>query len=717
MSANHQIDPPSRFIGLHGHTNASVFDGLGYPNEHIDFVLENGMDAWALTEHGSMNSYAHAYLHAKELRASGREFKFIPGIEFYIHPDIDEWKRLKATSSSNDASDSVTSATVVEDEDESKRSKHFDPLKRRHHLVALARSRRGLENLFTLVSRSYDRGNYYRFPRIDYRMLKEHSEDIIVLSACIAGTFAWDTLYELRYVDFDAIDADALTAEQRVAIVSRMSNTLDRLADAVGASNVFAEIQFNALPAQHAVNRCLIEMARHNDIRLVATADSHYPRPELWQSRELYRLLGRMNHNAVTSAMLPMSIDQLKCELYPKNASQMWESYTRHARGHAFYDDAIVRDAIEMSHTIAHDMIGDVEPDTSIKLPSYVIPDGMSAMTALIALVKQGIKRKNLSDKRAYVERARSELSVIKEKGLAEYFLTVKRIIDIAQKDQLVGVGRGSAAGSLVNYVLGITQVDPIKHDLLFERFVSRSRSEPPDIDSDFADRAALIGSLKHEFGDHNVIPISNHNTFQLRSLVKDIARFYDVPFAEANDATRGLDDVMRKVLGPGDDKNLFQLTYDDAVKHNAGFATFIERHPEIAVHVKVLFKQNKTIGRHAGGVIVSENIQQRMPVIAVRNEQQTPWVEGMHYKHLDKLGWVKVDTLGLLTLEIIQRCISLIIERCCGHMLSVRLDDDVSFTCRENDDVLLSDGVWRTCRLLDASCDVAGPVRMRCPH
>ena len=209
-----------------------------------------------------------------------------------------------------------------------------------------------------------------------------------------------------------------------------------------------------------------------------------------------------------------------------------------------------------------------MQPDTSVKLPSWSTPKGKTADEALRELCDEGMKRFSLVGKQVYVDRLAMELSVIEEKKFAEYFLTMKAIIDVAYEHMLVGCGRGSAAGSLVNYLLCITQVDPIKYDLIFERFINRNRVEFPDIDSDFSDRDLLIDLLKKKFGELNVLPISNYNTFQLKSLVKDVSRFFHhegdedgLDLQSVNAVLGPLDDeVRKKVLKQGDDKNLFEL-------------------------------------------------------------------------------------------------------------------------------------------------------------
>ena len=170
---------------------------------------------------------------------------------------------------------------------------------------------------------------------------------------------------------------------------------------------------------------------------------------------------------------------------------------------------------------------------------------------------------------------------------------------------------------------------------------------------------------MRNKFGSENIIPISNYNTFKLKSLVRDISRFYSIPLDEVNASLFTAErDVVNATKKLGDDKNLFVLTFDDCYSHSKPFKTFIDKYSHLAESAKVLFRQNKSLGRHAGGVIVSERIAERMPLIVARGEQQTPWVEGMNYKHLESLGWVKFDLLGLETLRMIRRTIELILLR-----------------------------------------------------
>lgn len=695
------IAPPNKFISLHSHDGFSTFDGLGYPQEHIDYVIENGMDGLCLTNHGHMNSFGHAFLHAEKIQKRGGNFKFVPGCEMYVHPDLEAWKLdmeirqaakkgdkeslriLRAQREAittpltaiTDGDDEIVdigkseAGLTVENEEETKSGKFYDPIKRRHHLVVLPKTSIGLQRLFHLVSRGYREG-FYRFPRIDYKMLREAAEGghLMVSTACIGGPIAYEVFKHAQQVEFDDLNHDLMNDESfRSKVMTGVGNAYQGLVDAVGIDDVHLELQFNKLPAQHLVNRAIIEFAKDNGLndQLVVTTDSHYARPEHWRERELYKKLGWLNYREMDPSKLPQSKEELKCELYPKNSEQLWDTFLESADGMDFYDDQVVKDAIERPYNIVHDKISTITPDRTMKLPSYVVPEGMTDDKALLEACKKGLTFRGLDNDPKYINRLKLELKVIKDKNFSRYFLTMSAIIDIAKKAMLVGPGRGSAAGSLVAYVLKLTDVDPLDYDLMFGRFLNPSREGAPDIDTDVGDRDMLINMMKDEWGDENIIPISNYNTFKLKSLVKDISRFYGIPFSEVNKALAPVeDDVKRAVFKQGTDKNLFVLLYDDAMAHSKTFRNFIEQHPEVAAPIQVLFKQNKALGRHAGGVVVAEDIAERMPLIKARGELQTPWVEGMNYKHLETFGWIKFDLLGLETLRVIQRTIELILQR-----------------------------------------------------
>jgi len=667
---------PKNFTNLHGHSSqGSILDAIGESSEIFDFVLENGMNSCALSEHANMASYVSAYLYQKKLKQKGINFKYLPACEFYFYPDLNEWKRdlvkheenkLNAKKEKKEKQDDEITATV-ENEEETKSGKYFNPLKRRHHLVVLAKTSRGLKNLFTLVSKGYKNGFYY-FPRIDFNWLKEYGEDLIVSSACLGTIFGHPIFSRFQNLSIDELIPDLLEKDlsTKSQILNDAENLVDRFVDAVGKENFFLEIQFNKIPAQHLLNKVLIETSKKTGINLVATADFHYynNKGNIWQSRELYKKLGWLNYQNLEFGQLPQSIDELKAELYPKNAEQMWSSYKQTTENYDFYNDQIVCDAIERTYSIAHDLIGEVEPDRSVKLPSFVVPENTTAFNELVRLCKIGMKKRGLEHKKEYIERLKEELELIKEKNFEKYFLTTKEIVDIARERTLVNFGRGSCAGSLVCYVLKITGINPLKYNLLFSRFLNKFKVNWPDADLDFSDRSKVISGLKEKFGDENVLYITNFTLFKLKSLIKDISKFYNIPFEEVNLYIKNVDKDVREGSQKETGEKILEPTLEDAKKYSQSFREFIEKYPQIAEHIEILFKQARGIGTHAGGIILGENLENQLPIIRSKGKLQTPWSESGNITHLEEMGWLKFDILGIETLEVVERCISLILQR-----------------------------------------------------
>lgn len=229
----------------------------------------------------------------------------------------------------------------------------------------------------------------------------------------------------------------------------------------------------------------------------------------------------------------------------------------------------------------------------------------------------------------------------------------------------LTGVGRGSGAGSLVCYLLDITLLDPLQYDLLFERFLNPSRAEMPDVDSDVGRKEEALDILKDHFGAENVLAISNYNRLQLKSLVKDIAKLYGVPFEEVNQVTKHMENEAKPALMAevGNDQKLYQFTYDGALKHSPIFQKFIKKYPEVGVHIGNLYQEVKSIGKHAGGILVVPDAESCLPVIKLRGIEQSPINEGLTVQHNHFFGLVKFDILGLATLRIIRRCIEIILK------------------------------------------------------
>lgn len=650
------------FVGLHAHSVAgSIFDAIGYPNEHMDFCYENGGEALALTDHGNMNGFSHQFLHWKKMKAEGKEFKPIFGVEAYFLPSIDEWRedydRIKADAklAKSLAKKGDTSGATVEDEDASKKAIK-SVINRRRHLVLLAKNQAGLSNLFKLISESYREENFYRYPRVDYKLLAKYSEGVIASSACLGGPYAGNYW--------------ANREEGPEAVREAMRETTREFVKIFG-DRWHGELQWNHIPEQHELNKFIIEMHEEFGIPLISTADSHYPNPDAWKDRELYKRLGWLGKRAPAWAEdnteLPAGVEEIGYELYPKNGNQMWDSYKYYSKTAGVeYNDQLVMDSITRTHDIAFKMIEDFTPDTIVKLPNFVVPAGFTAAEALVNYSLEGLRKLTLHDNKEYTDRLQLELDVIEDRGFSKYFLTMKAISDKANQSQLTGPGRGSAAGSLVAYVLGITQIDPIKYGLLFERFLRKDATDYPDIDYDVAEPMELKEMLMEEWGENSVIPISNWNTLQLKSLIKDISKFYGVPFAEANKVTSSMifEATPAAKAKHGIKAGVYTPTWKEVMELSPSLRGFLVKHPHIKTHVEALVGQVRSCSRHAGGVLIADDLNEHMPIISSGGVRQSPWSEGQALRHLEPLGFIKFDLLGLSTLRMIDGAIRHILKR-----------------------------------------------------
>lgn len=702
------------------------------PQDHISYAVSNGADALALTDHGNMNGYSFQYLASKKLKDKGVPFKAIPGVEAYFIPSLKDWRELKntqdaakyalraakkaasqtdeekelarigdeladtkddlaeltGTSSSKAIADSdEDGGTVVENEAESKSNKWQDPIKRRNHLVLLPKNSEGLKTLFKLISNSYADG-FYMYPRIDFDMLKREAKgNLIALSACVAGA-------DMHIISSHQTEPEwnnwAPNDTNKELIQSELKEMIERFKDALGDENYYLELQFNKLGAQHLKNYHIIEAAKRTNTRLVATVDAHYSNPDHWREREIYKAMAwaSKTKDYDIGDRIPEKIEDLKCELYPKNADQIWETYQNVKGDYSFYDDKQVCEAIEQSWVIAHEQIGTPEPDRKVKLPVVhkLVPKGRLdklldklgsdaseddiAFEELKHLAKEGIRRRGRDEDEAYISRLVHELGVIKELKFAKYFLTYAKIMELTSKHMMTGNARGSAGGSLLAYCINITQVDPIRFGLLFERFLVRKKKGWPDIDSDFGDRDKAVHLIADFFGEENVIPVSNFNQLQLRSLIKDIARLANIPHTEINLYTSKIEAecLAEAKKAPGFDRAQWVLTFAEADANSKSFRELMDKYPDFKRTIQILFKQMRNVSRHAGGVLITENPRENMPMIKSGQMLQTPWPEGLNARHLEDFGLLKFDILGLGTLRMFEECIRKIIKKKTGN-------------------------------------------------
>lgn len=667
--------PSIPFANLHNHTTFSIADGLGYPDEHIDFGYDNGLSGIAFTEHGSMNSFSYAFMKAKKLKEEGKDFRVMYGIEAYVHPSISNWKQ-EHSKHKEDAKlakhvdDDV--GLVVEDERETKKGIR-STLNRRSHLVLVAQNQVGLNNLFKMVSESYRGDNFYRYPRMDYDLLKKHNEGIIVSSACIGGILGSD-----YWENVDKGDA---------AVYAAMEKTVNSMMDIYG-DRFYGELQWANYKEQHIINQYIINLSKQLGFKLISTCDAHFPSPDMWKDREIYKLLGWMGKrkDEIKIDAFPRTLEEMEYQLYPKNGDELFASYKLFSNKLGFsYDDKLIEESIARTADILKNRIENYIPDTSIKLPSFVIPEGETADTALAKMAVDNLKKTGLYKNNDYIERLKEELHTIKDRGFSKYFLTMKKISDKSKEVQLCGGGRGSGAGSLVSYLLNITEIDPIKYKLQFSRFIRKTDLSVPDIDFDVSDPMAIKELLIKEYGENSVVPISNYNTLKPRSLVKDISKLYEIPFTDVNEVTSKMlneaTPICKKIHGII--AGVYEPTWEELKEHSPALNAYIKKYPHVATHVENLQKQVRSISRHAGGVLFADNINEKMPLINSGGTVQAPWTEGQTVRHLEPLGFIKFDILGLASLRMIETAIEHILKR--HHGIATPTFEDIKKYYNDN--------------------------------
>jgi len=485
--------------------------------------------------------------------------------------------------------------------------------------------------------------------------LEKYGEGIIAASACLGGVYA-GCYWEHR-------------EQGEEAVLDAMRSLTKRFISILG-DRWHGELQWNAVPEQHDLNRYVIQMHEEFNIPLISTADSHYPNPTAWKDRELYKRLGWLGKGRPSWAddgELPTDVDEIGYELYPKNGNQMWEDYLRYSeKAGVSYDDDVVRQSLLNTYTIAHERIENFLPDNTVRLPDFVIPVGETADSALRKFCFEGLRAKNLHNDKEYTDRLEYELGVIADRGFSKYFLTMNEIDNITKEIMLAGPGRGSAAGSLVAYSLDITQVNPIKYGLQFERFLRKDATDYPDIDYDVSDPMVLKDRLIEKWGSDVVAPISNWNTLQLKSLIKDISKLYGIPFTEVNSVTgKMMTEATRAAKkAHGIKAGVYTPTFEEVKQYSTTLQAFLRKYPDVATHVDALYGQVRSCSRHAGGVVIAEDLDYHMPLISSKDVRQTPWSEGQNVRHLEPMGFIKFDLLGLSTLRMIEGAISHILRR-----------------------------------------------------
>lgn len=565
----------SDFVHLHVHTEYSLLDGAGRVEKLVERAKELGMKSLAITDHGVMYGVVDFYKKAKS-----HGIKPIIGCEVYVAP------------------------RTMKDRDPKYDSNQY-------HLVLLVKNQKGYSNLIKLVSKGFTEGFYYK-PRVDIESLKQYSEGLVALSACLAGEIP----AKLLNGSYDKA--------KEIALGYR---------DIFGEENFFLEVQDHGIQEQVLVNQEIVRLAKETGIPLVATNDVHYVERDDSRAHDILLCI-QTGKTVEDSARLKFSGE----EFYLKSHDEMFELFK------------YIPEAIENTNKIA-EMCNMDFVFGKVHLPEFDVPEGFTSDSYLRHLCFAGLEKKYKEITGEIRERAEYELSVITKMGYADYYLIVWDYVRFAKDNGImVGPGRGSGAGSLVAYCIGITNIDPLKYNLIFERFLNPERISMPDFDVDFCyeRRQEVIDYVIRKYGKDRVAQIITFGTMAARGAIRDVGRALNIPYAQVDLIAKKipfeLGMTITKALEVNPElKRLYEE--DEAVKQLIDMSKAVEGMP----------RHSST---HAAGVVIAKkDVTEYVPLQMNEDVVTTQFT----MVTLEELGLLKMDFLGLRTLTVIRDTLDII--------------------------------------------------------
>ena len=560
------------FAHLHLHTEYSLLDGACRIKKLPALIKELGMDACAITDHGVLYGVVDFYTACQDAGVHP-----VIGCEMYLCPNMDEKVYANREYS---------------------------------HLILLCENNTGYQNLMYLCSEAFTRGFYYK-PRIDYKLLREHSEGLICLTACLSG------------------DLPKLLLDGRIAEAEKYTREMAAL---FGPDHFYIEIMDHGISEEKRLLPRIIDMSERTGIPLVVTNDCHYMRREDAETQEVLMCI-QTGKTLDDENRMRMDTDQL----YVKSEDEMLALFPGHA------------DAVQRAHDIA--MRCNVTFDfNTVHLPHFPVPEGETSDTLLRKLVEEGFAKRYAADDPVARERLEYEIGVITQMGYVDYFLIVWDFVKFA-KDAgiMVGPGRGSGAASIVAYCLNITQLDPIRYNLTFERFLNPERVSMPDIDMDFCyeRRQEVINYVAHKYGQDHVCQIITFGTMAARGVIRDVGRVLGYTYAET-------DQIAKQV--PMD----LGMTLEKALTLSTELKAGYENDPRIKRLIDISLKLEgmpRHASTHAAGVLITgEPAVHFVPLQTNEDVVTTQFPMGI----IGKLGLLKMDFLGLRTLTVIRDTLDL---------------------------------------------------------
>ncbi|MGB9696039.1 MAG: DNA polymerase III subunit alpha [Ignavibacteria bacterium] len=609
------------FVHLHNHSHYSLLDAICTIEGLVNAAVADKMRAVALTDHGVMFGTLEFY---KKCKSSN--IKPIVGFEAYV---VQEGSRLDRTRSM------INPSPTAEVVDKDLNKNQITQLSSNYaHLVLLAKNETGYRNLIKLNSIGHLEGYYYK-PRIDLEVLNKYREGIIALSACVHGVIS-------SYV----VLGDIETAKKMTGIYK----------DIFG-DDFYLEIQNHlTIESEKEVLLYLPKIAKDLGVKLVATNDVHYIKKEHAIAHNIYLHLMAKSSKNVSSQEILTNLRYGTDQIYFKSQKEMINLFKD-------FPEAI-DSTIEISEKC------NLELDlTRHYMPRFNIPEGDSSKTLdeyLEKLAFEGLKKRIPNANKEAIARLRYELDIIKKMNFSGYFLIVQDFINVAKKRGiLVGPGRGSAAGSLVCYCLGITEINPLKYNLLFERFLNPERISMPDIDVDFQDdrRDEIIQYAKETYGENSVAQIITFNKLAARGVLKDVGRVLNFSFSEINELTKLIPMLFGKL-------KLLNECIGEVPEFKAYFESGTSeekaRKKSLFLYSSTLENLNKNASIHASGIVIApSDVTDYVPLSLAKNEAKEPvYCTQYDMNQLEDAGLIKIDFLGLKELKVIKRTLDLVNKR-----------------------------------------------------
>ena len=585
------------YVGLHVHTHYSLFDGVATPEEYIDRAVDLGMQAIAITDHGTLSGHRELYRGAK-----AKNVKPILGVEGYMCQDRFDTR------------------------DKSERDGQLDLVY--NHIVLLAKNKVGLENLNKINEIAWTEG-YFKKPRFDFEILKQYSEGIIVTSACPSSVLV------------KALEENAFAVAKKY---------IEWFKDTFKDDYYIEVMPHNAAE----INKQLIALADEFGVKVVVTPDCHHSCKEQREVQEFKLLLNthakvEKDHTYDKSKKHKDMMERLDY-LYGKDRQITFNKFDIHLLS---YEE--IKSAMEKQGIFREDIYSNTI-EIANKVEDYDLQEGLDLLPVqyrnpdkeLKDIAMQGLKDKGLLDDPIYVERLNEELEIIKDKKFGPYFLVVQSMINWAKKEGImVGPGRGSSAGSLLCYALNITDIDPIKHGLLFFRFINPERNDFPDIDTDIQDsrRDEVKDYLVRQY--RHVASIATFLQFKDKGVVRDVSRVLNIPLSDVNKVLKLVDTWEEYCSSKSTD-------------------WFREKYPEVEIYGEQLRGRIRGTGIHAAGVVTSKNPIFRYAPLETRSspgsDERIP-VVGIDMEEAERIGLIKIDALGLKTLSVVKDAIDMIKE------------------------------------------------------